>query len=78
MATFEWEGSKARRNRVVHGVAFDEAMSAFGDPLGRIVDDLRHSQKESRYALVAQSERGRVLVIMFTNEVSGSVLSALV
>lgn len=66
MATFEWDGSKARRNRIVHGVAFEEAVSAFADPLGRIVDDPRHSREESRYALIAQSERGRVLVIMFT------------
>ena len=63
---FEWDGPKSRRNRTVHGVAFEEAMSAFADPLGRIVDDPRHSGEEPRYALVAQSERGRVLVIMFT------------
>ena len=66
MATFEWDGSKARRNRMLHGVAFEEVESAFADPLGRIVDDPRHSREEPRYALVAQSERGRVLVIMFT------------
>jgi uncharacterized protein len=66
MATFEWDESKSRRNRSVHGVRFEEAVSAFADPLGRIVDDPRHSREEPRYALIAQSERGRILVVMFT------------
>jgi uncharacterized protein len=66
MATFEWDGFKSRRNRIVHGVAFEEAVSAFADPLGRIVDDPRHSREEPRYALIAQSERRRILVVMFT------------
>ncbi len=66
MSTFEWNESKWRRNRIAHGVAFDEAVSAFADPLGRIVDDPRHSREEPRFALIAQSERGRILVVMFT------------
>ena len=66
MATFEWDGPKSRRNRTVHEVTFEEAVSAFADPLGRIVDDPRHSRAEPRYALIAQSGRGRILVVMFT------------
>jgi uncharacterized protein len=66
MATFEWNESKSRRNRIAHGVAFEEAVSAFADPLGRIVEDPRHSREEALYALVAQSERGRIVVVMFT------------
>ena len=73
MSTFEWNESKSRRNRIAHGVAFDEAVSAFADPLGRIIDDPRHSREEPRYALIAQSERGRILVVMCSlNEGSGS------
>ncbi|MGH7621300.1 MAG: BrnT family toxin [Gemmatimonadaceae bacterium] len=66
MATFEWDASKARRNRSVHGVTFEEAVSAFADPLGQIVDDPRHSRDEPRFALLGQSERARLLVVMFT------------
>jgi len=66
MATYEWSEAKSRRNRVAHGVAFEEAVSAFADPLGLIVDDPRHSRDEPRYALIARSERGRTLVVMFT------------
>jgi uncharacterized protein len=41
-------------------------VSAFANPLGLIVDDPRHSREESRYASIARSERGRTLVVMFT------------
>jgi len=66
MATFEWDASKARQNRVAHGVTFEEAVSAFSDPFGRIVDDPRHSIEEARLVLLAQSGRERLLVAMFT------------
>ena len=38
----------------------------FGDPLGRITDDPRHSQGEERFVLLGQSDRRRLLVVMFT------------
>lgn len=41
---FEWSPEKAEANLSKHGVSFDEAKTVFGDPLGRIVDDLRHSE----------------------------------
>jgi uncharacterized DUF497 family protein len=64
--TFEWDPRKARRNLNKHGVSFAEAMTAFQDPLGRIVDDPRHSMNEQRYALLGLSERERLLAVMFT------------
>ena len=38
----------------------------FGDPLGRITDDPRHSELEERYVLLGRSDRQRLLVVMFT------------
>jgi uncharacterized DUF497 family protein len=38
----------------------------FGDPLARIVDDPRHSKGEQRYVLLGESDRRRLLVVMFT------------
>jgi uncharacterized DUF497 family protein len=38
----------------------------FGDPLGRITDDPRHSDDEERFVLLGQSDRRRLLVVMFT------------
>jgi len=63
---FEWDRRKAASNLARHGVSFEEAASVFGDPLGRIVDDPRHSVGEQRYVLLGFSERRRVLAVMFT------------
>jgi len=63
---FEWDGRKARDNRVEHRASFDEAVTVFGDPLGRIVDDPHHSQDEDRFVLLGHSVRRRRLVVMFT------------
>jgi hypothetical protein len=41
-------------------------MTVFGDPLGRITDDPRHSEGEERYVLLGQSARQRLLAVMFT------------
>ena len=62
---FEWDREKARRNRAKHGVSFDEALTAFADPLGRIFDDPAHAPEETREILVAHSARRRLLVISF-------------
>lgn len=63
---FEWHGAKAAANRAKHKVTFEEAATVFGDPLGRITDDPRHSQGEDRFVLLGQSDRRRLLVVMFT------------
>ena len=41
-------------------------MTVFGDALGRIVRDERHSIGEQRFVLVGESLRRRLLVVMFT------------
>ena len=38
----------------------------FGDSLGRITDDPRHSETEERYVLLGESARLRLLAVMFT------------
>ena len=63
---FEWDPAKAAANLAKHGVSFDEAATAFGDPLGRVVPDPRHSVGEERLALLALSARERLLAVMFT------------
>ena len=63
---FEWYGPKAAINRAKHKVAFEEASTVFGDPLGRITDDPRHSQDEERFVLLGESDRRRLIVVMFT------------
>jgi hypothetical protein len=63
---FGWNSEKAARNLAKHGVSFQEAETVFGDPLGRIVTDPRHSQEEERYVLLGLSHRRRLLAVMFT------------
>jgi uncharacterized DUF497 family protein len=65
-ARFEWDARKAGNNVAKHGVSFEEAMTAFGDPLGRILADRPHSDAEERFLLVGESARRRLLVVMFT------------
>lgn len=64
--TFEWDTEKAARNMAKHGVSFDEAATVFADPLGRLVDDPRHSVGEERLVLLSRSYRRRLLAVMFT------------
>ncbi len=47
---FEWDPRKAAVNRAKHKVSFEEAVTVFGDPLGRITDDPRHSETAESHA----------------------------
>jgi uncharacterized DUF497 family protein len=69
---FEWDPRKAVLNLAKHGISFDEAVTTFGDPLARMIDDPDHSVSEERSILLGQSERGRLLVVLFT-ERRGSI-----
>ena len=63
---FEWDDAKAASNERKHGVSFPEAATAFADPLAAILPDPDHSDDEVREILVGHSERGRLLVVSFT------------
>jgi hypothetical protein len=63
---FEWDGRKAARNLAKHGVTFDEAATAFGDPLSVTVADPAHSTAEERWVLIGQSHRRRLVVVVHT------------
>jgi uncharacterized DUF497 family protein len=62
---FEWDPRKAAANLVKHKVSFEEAATVFGDPLGRIVADPRHSTVEERFVLLGISKERRLLVVMY-------------
>jgi uncharacterized protein len=63
---FEWDQKKARRNIKMHGISFDEASTAFRDPLSRTIADPLHSKGEERLVLLGESLRGRLLVVVHT------------
>ena len=62
----EWDPNKAESNLEKHGVAFDEAATAFGDPLSLTIPDPDHSDDEERFVLLAQSFTGRLVVVVHT------------
>ena len=62
---FEWDPQKAARNLAKHGVSFEEAATAFGDPLGRIASDPRNSADEERFVLLGLSRGRRLVAVMF-------------
>jgi len=63
---FEWDPKKARQNIKRHGISFDEASTAFRDPLSRTIADPLHSKGEERLVLIGQSLSGRLLVVVHT------------
>jgi hypothetical protein len=62
---FTWDAAKAAINRRKHGVAFDDAATAFADPFAKIVDDPGHSGSEHRELLLGSAESGQILVVSF-------------
>jgi uncharacterized DUF497 family protein len=63
---FEWDPTKADENLNRHRVAFDEALTVFGDPLARIFDDPDHSTDETREIIIGHSQKQRLLLVSFT------------
>ena len=64
---FEWDARKATANLAKHKVSFEEAATVFGDPLGRIVADPRHSFQEKRFVLLGLSQDHRLIAVMYVD-----------
>ncbi|HQU32580.1 MAG: BrnT family toxin [Planctomycetia bacterium] len=63
---FEWDEEKAKVNFKKHRVSFGEATTVFMDPLSITICDPDHSVDEQRYIDIGSSEKGRVLVVVYT------------
>jgi len=61
---FRWDQVKAAANRAKHGVAFEDAATAFADPLSMTIHDPLHSQDETRLVLIGRAHSGRLLVVV--------------
>ena len=64
---FDWDPEKAEANLRKHDVSFEEASTAFGDPLSVTIRDPDHSRDEDRYVLIGQTYRGRLVVVVHTD-----------
>jgi uncharacterized DUF497 family protein len=58
---FVWDPRKAASNLRKHGVSFEEAASAFDDPLGAYYPDRLH---DDRFILIGHSRRQRLLYVV--------------
>ena len=61
---FTWDANKAASNLEKHGVSFEEASTAFGDPLSITVDDPNHSEDETRFVLVGLTFEGKLVIVV--------------
>jgi uncharacterized DUF497 family protein len=66
MLCFAWDPNKAKRNAELHDVSFDEASTAFRDPLSLAIYDPLHSREEDRFVLIGNSHKNRLLVVVHT------------
>ncbi len=66
MLEFEWDPNNAATNLADHGISFDEAVTAFEDPLSLTIEDPDHSEHEERLILLGRSRNNRLLVVVHT------------
>lgn len=66
MLEFEWDRKNAAANLRKNGVTFEEARTAFADPLSLTIPDPEHSYREYRYFLLGMAVSGRILVVSHT------------
>ena len=64
--SFEWDEEKAKANLKKHRVGFEEATTVFTDPFSMTIQDPDHSADEQRYIDIGSSDKGRVLVTVYT------------
>jgi uncharacterized protein len=73
---FEWDDEKAAENLRKHGVSFEEAAYALGDPFVVEVIDDREYYGEERMIALAADETGILVVVHTERHDSTRIISA--
>jgi uncharacterized DUF497 family protein len=63
---FEWDEDKAKANIKKYKISFDEATTVFFDPFSITILDPDHSVDEQLYIDIGSSDKGHVLVVVYT------------
>lgn len=63
---FDWDPAKAESNRLKHGVAFEEVMGIFGDPLAFSLIDQESGEGEERWVTMGRNPAGHLLLVVHT------------
>jgi len=69
-----WGPRKAASNKAKHGIAFDEAATAFADEYGRVMPDPDHSEEEDRFVLLGMSWSLRILIVCHCHREASDVI----
>jgi uncharacterized protein len=64
---FEWDRRKAVLNIKKHGVSFEDAATAFRDPLSVTIHDPKHSDDEDRFLLLGETQDKKLVVVAHTD-----------
>ena len=63
---FQWDTGNSEKNWELHRVSRAEAEQIFFNRPILVVADAKHSQRETRFAALGQTNEGRRLVLIFT------------
>ncbi|MFA6202615.1 MAG: BrnT family toxin [Gallionella sp.] len=65
ISSFDWDEGNTRKNEK-HGVSMAEAEQIFFNEPLLLLEDIKHSQGESRFHALGKTDEGRTLHITFT------------
>jgi uncharacterized DUF497 family protein len=63
---FDWDPATAASNHRKHGVAFEDAMVIFEDPLLLTIFDPDHSDTEERWIYIGLTRNGQLILAVHT------------
>ena len=63
MIKFEWDENKNVQNIKKHKIDFAEAVTAFFDDRGLVIEDVEHSSEEERFLLLGITLKARIVVV---------------
>jgi uncharacterized protein len=63
---FDWDDGNDRKSFDKHGIGPKEAEEVFLDSRLMLLDDVKHSQEETRYQALGATSGGRLLHVTFT------------
>ena len=74
IAGFDWDSGNFRKSADKHDVSQSEAEQLFFNAPLLLLPDNRHSQKESRYHALGQTDTARQLHVTFTLRKGGTLI----
>ena len=63
---FTWDPAKSAANHRKHGLDFEEALTAFDDPMSTTIQDPAHSAGERRFLLLGRTRNQALVVVSHT------------